>query len=135
MDRVIRTLRERFGHYMTHNNTRIFIHKLPDFVSAYNQSLHSALPQSISPAEVRPKNEVWKHRSARYFRRAPGYTKHKNLKLGQIVCITRYPGRFKKSTDATFTSEKFVISKVLHTKPTTYTISKPMPDSLLLILY
>jgi hypothetical protein len=125
VERVIRTLREKFGRYMTHNKTSIFIHKLPDFVSAYNRSTHSALPQSMSPAEVNSKNEtrVWKHQFARYFRRAADYAGQKNLEIGQIVRITRYPGRFKKSTDTTFTGEKFIISQVLHTKPTTYKIA------------
>lgn len=125
VERSIRTLREKFGRYMTQNRTKIFIPRLQDFVTAYNRSPHSSLPRGMSPSEVTTKNEtlVWKHQFAKHFRRAAGFEERKKLQVGQVVRITRYPGRFKKSSDITFTEEKFVVTQVLHTKPTTYKIA------------
>lgn len=127
IERAIRTMRERFGKYMTHFKTSVFMPKLSDFVSAYNKTPHSALPPRMAPLDVNRGNElkVWKHQFAKHFRRAPGYRKDGpgRLKVGEIVRITRFQGIFKKSSDTTFTSERFVVTHVLATKPTTYKIA------------
>jgi len=124
-ERVIRTLREKIGRYMTHKETRLFIPKLKDFVSAYNNRPHSALPDKMSPSDVNPRNElkVWKHQFARHFRRAPGFYGPAKLAVGEIVRLSEFQGRFKKSSDLSFTREKFVITHVLETKPRTYKVA------------
>lgn len=125
VERTIRTLREKFGRYMTDKKTTIFIPKLPDFVNAYNHAPHSALPKSLSPQQVTQKNEllVWKHQFASHFRRSPKYYGESKLKVGQIVRVSKFQGKFKKSSDTTFTEELFVITHVLETDPPTYKLA------------
>lgn len=124
-ERVIRTLREKIGRYLTHKQTRLFVPSLKSFVTAYNNRPHSALPDGMSPEEVNPKNElkVWKHQYARHFRRAPGFYGTAKFSVGDTVRLSEFQGRFKKSTDATFTKEKFVVTHILETKPRTYKVA------------
>lgn len=125
VERTIRTLREKFGRYMTGNKTKVFLTKLQDFVSAYNRTPHSALPPGMSPSQVDSRNElrVWKHQFARDLRRAPDFYGKAQLRVGQVVRISKFQNRFKKSSDTTFTEELFVITRVLETKPRTYKIA------------
>lgn len=137
IERVIRTLREKIGPYMTHFNTRLFLPKLTSFVSAYNNRHHSALPKGMTPNDVTLKNElkVWKHQFANYFRRAPGYYSKPRYRVGQVVRISKLLGTFKKSSDPTFTQEKFRITHVLHTYPITYKIVDLEGEEILGALY
>ena len=125
VERTNRTLREKFGRYMTDKKTTIFIPILKDFVTAYNQAPHSALPQNMSPSQVTLKNKllVWKHQFASHFRRAPKFYGKPKLKVGDVVRISKFQGKFKKSSDTTFTEELFVITHLLETKPTTYKLA------------
>ena len=125
VERTIRTLREKFGRYMTDKKTLVFIPKLQNFVNAYNQAPHSALPKSMSPGQVSPHNEfkVWQHQFSRYFRRAPKYYGGSKLTVGDVVRISKFQNKFRKSSDTTFTEELFVITHVLETKPRTYKLA------------
>lgn len=125
VERTIRTLREKFGRYRTHHKTDVFVPQLQQFVSAFNRSPHSALPSGMCPNDVTPKTElrVWKHQFARHFRRAPGFYGKGDLRVGDVVRITKFLGVFAKSSDETFTREKFVITHVIETKPFTYKIA------------
>lgn len=124
VERSIRTLREKFGKYMTDNHTKVFLPKLQDFIFAYNTTRHTALP-NLAPSEVNSRNElkVWKHQFGSYFRRAPGYYGKPKLKVGQVVRISKLQGKFKKSSDTSFTEELFVVTHVLKTRPITYKIA------------
>lgn len=125
VERVIRTMKERFARYMTHHNTKIFVPKLQEFVKSYNLSPHSSLPDGMSPNSVNKKNEVrvWKHMYSKILRRAPGFSNRPKLKVGQHVKLSSYPNTFRKSTDITHTQENFVITHVLPTSPTTYLLA------------
>jgi len=124
-ERAIRTLKEKVGRYLTYKQTKLFIPKLKEFVNAYNNRSHSALPNGMSPSDVNPSNElkVWKHQFARYFRRAPGFYGPAKFDVGNIVRLSEFQGKFKKSTDISFTREKFVITHVLETNPRTYKVA------------
>jgi len=125
VEQTIRTLREWFGKYMTHNKTDVFLPRLQNFVSAYNNTHHSALPLGMTPNQVSPKNElyVWKHQFAKHFRRAPGFYGRDDLNVADVVRITKFREKFFKSSQTTFTPERFVITRVLETKPLTYKIA------------
>jgi len=125
VERAIRTFREKFGKYMTHHKTDVFIPKLQQFASAYNKTPHSALPPGMCPNDVTPKTElkVWKHQFARHFRRAPGFYGKGDLRVGDVVRITKFLGAFSKASDTTFTPERFVITHLLETKPRTYKLA------------
>lgn len=125
VERVIRTMRERFGRYMTHNNTKIFIPRLQQFVKSYNESPHSTLPDGLSPNAVTKDNEfrVWKHMYGRILRRAPDFLKRPKLTVGQHVKLSSFPDTFRKSSDITHTKENFVVTHVLPTMPTTYLVA------------
>lgn len=136
-ERVIRTLRETIGKYMTYKNSKTFITKLQEFVIGYNKKPHRALPKSMSPSEVTPKNElvVWKHQFAKHFRKAPGIYGKAKAKVGDIIRLSEWQGRFKKSGNITFTREKFIITQVLETKPRTYKVSDLKGEEILGAFY
>lgn len=125
VERSIRTLREKFGKYMTQNNTAVFIPRLQNFVESYNNTEHSSLPTEMSPNSVNRKNEfkVWQHQYASILRRSPSFYKSQKLKVGQHIKLTNYPHTFRKSSDTSHTRENFIITKVLNTHPTTYIIA------------
>jgi hypothetical protein len=124
-ERIIRTLREKIGKYLTYKNTRSFINKLGEFVKGYNKSSHKALPKGMSPSEVNKENElkVWKHQFAKHFRKAPGFYGKAKAKVGDIIRLSEWQGRFKKSSNISFTKEKFIVTHILETKPRTYKVS------------
>ena len=136
-ERVIRTLRETIGKYMTFKQSKSFITKLHDFVKRYNENHHTSLPKNISPSEVTPENElmVWKHQFAKHFRKAPGLYGTGKAKVGDIIRISEWQGRFRKSGNITFTKEKFIITHVLETKPRTYKISDLKGEEILGAFY
>lgn len=125
VERVIRTLKEKIGRYMTHHQTKVFIPRLPDFVKAYNDSPHRALPPGITPNSVNTDNEfsVWKYQYASILRRAPGYSNKPRFEVGQQVKLSSFPNTFRKSLDATHTRENFIVTQVLDTSPTTYIVT------------
>lgn len=136
-ERVIRTLREKIGKFLTFKNSKTFITHLNDFVHAYNNKPHRALPKNMSPIEVTKDNEllVWKHQFSKHFRKAPGLYGKAKAKVGDIIRVSEWQGRFKKSGNITFTKEKFIITHVLETKPRTYKISDLKGEEILGAFY
>lgn len=136
-ERVIRTLREKIGKYITYKNSKSFISELNDFVEGYNKKPHRALPREMAPSEVNKTNElmVWKHQFAKHFRKAPGLYGKNKAKVGDIIRLSEWQGRFKKSGNITFTKEKFIITHVLETKPRTYKVSDLKGEEILGVFY
>ena len=124
-ERNIRTLRERIGRFCTHFKTDIFIPELQKFVLSYNNSSHAALPPGMCPNDVSSKNElsVWRYQYGRELRKSPLIQGQPKFKPGQHVRIFSALGAFKKAHQATFTTEKFIVVKVLFTRPYTYEIA------------
>lgn len=128
IERCQRTLKERIFKYMTHHKTNIFVPKLQDFVRAYNATPHSALPNNLSPSQINKSNEklVWKFQYASTLRKAG--VPSQNLKVGQLVRITRQRGTFRKGYETRFTKEKFVITHVYPSLPPTYRIKSKLKE-------
>ena len=124
-ERLIATFRRWLGRFITGFRTKKFLPFLPKFVEGYNNSPHSSLPNGLTPSQIGLANEflVWQFQFSRYFRRAPGFFGKPKFKLNDIVLIREIQGRFKKASQTTFSSERFIIVRVLHTIPVTYKIA------------
>ena len=125
VERLIGSFRRWLGRFITGFKTKKFLPFLQKFVDGYNNSAHSSLPSGMSPSQVCKLNEfqVWQYQYSRYFRRAPGFFGKSKFKLNDIVLIRKIQGRFKKASQTTFSNEKFIIVRVLHTIPITYKIA------------
>ena len=125
VERVIGSFRRWLGRFITGFKTKKFLPFLQKFVYGYNKSPHSSLPPGISPSQVCGFNEfeIWQFQFSRYFRRAPGFFGKSKLKTDDIVLIRKILGPFKKASQTTYSNERFIIVKVLHTIPITYKIA------------
>ena len=51
-ERFIRTLKGKLFRYMTHQNTKKYIHILPDIIKSYNLTQHRGLGGNHTPTEI-----------------------------------------------------------------------------------
>jgi hypothetical protein len=106
-ERVIRTLKSRIQHLVTHTQNEKYIHKLQAIVGAYNESTHSSI--GIAPSRVTHANEraVW---WLQYWPRRP-YQKPKPFRydVGDQVRITFLRHAFTRGHDFTFSGELFKV--------------------------
>ena len=51
-ERFIRTLKGKLFRYMTHQNTKKYIHILPDIINSYNLTQHRGLGGKHTPVEI-----------------------------------------------------------------------------------
>jgi hypothetical protein len=56
IERFIRTIKSRIYRYLTHHNTKKFIHKLRDIENLYNNSFHRSI--QMCPSEVTASNQA-----------------------------------------------------------------------------
>lgn len=106
VERFKRTLKSLITRYMTHKNTKHYLHVLPDLVYNYNHTLHSSLPH-LSPVQVNKNNElqVWKHLYVKpLLREKKG--KHRPVKkylykVGGLVRISYLRRPFSKEFEST----------------------------------
>ena len=109
-ERVIATLRGRIKRFVTHTQSEKYIHKLPEIVESYNNSLHSSI--GISPNSVTPSNQrfLW---WSQYWPQKP-YRKPQPYRydVDDQVRITFLRHAFTRGIDHTFSGELFkVISR------------------------
>jgi len=110
VERVIRTLRARFGRYFEYYNTFRYIDVLQDFVSAYNNTVHSIT--KIKPIDVSVSNDwiVWKNAFApeklQTLRKTPKF------RVSDVVRISSVKSPFEKEISGKFQREYFVVTKV-----------------------
>lgn len=116
-ERLVRTLFNLISKYLTHHNTRRFIHKLNDFEFIYNNSFHRSIQRT--PASVSKENH-WEVFDALY-NKVPK-KKKPTLSVGDVVLRVRDKPLFTKGYAQTFEKEQYFVSKVLITNPPTYKI-------------
>ena len=116
VERVNRTLKEKISKYFTAYNTTKYYDVLNRIVNEYNNTFHNTI--KMTPVEG-SKKENERDIYERVFKdelceKKPRY------KVGDRVRITRYKGHFEKGYTTKWTSEIFIIDKVLMTNPITY---------------
>lgn len=117
-ERFNRTIGQRISRYLTHNNTKRFVHMLPVFEKQYNASYHRTIKSA--PKDVTEEN------SDSIFQNIYGqgkkiYTKKAaTFKIGDKVLIPRKKKLFSKGYDINWESDVHTIAEVKRTRPVTY---------------
>ncbi len=116
-ERAIKTFKSRLYKFMDSTGSQRFVNKLPHFVRSYNNTVHRSI--GMKPIDVTIENTAeveqklyGKHRKKS--RNPPKFTK------GEMVRISKHKMIFEKGYSQTFTTESFVIDRVLKTDPPTY---------------
>jgi Integrase core domain len=124
VERFNRTLKTKMFKYFTHANTYKYVDVLSSLVASYNSSVHSAI--GIAPVEVTLDNQIDVYH---YLYSGNGRYKHTShvkkgaaFHVGDLVRITREKYVFEKGYEKNWSTEVFVISKVLHTFPVRYKV-------------
>ncbi|KAF4519570.1 hypothetical protein B566_EDAN004777 [Ephemera danica] len=122
VERFNRTLKTKMWKYFTHANTYKYVDVLQDLVHAYNNSKHSAINMAPNDVTLKNQSEVYDYLysgNGRY-----GKIKKKKIifNVGDKVRITREKYTFEKGYETNWSTEIFVISKILGGKPPRYEI-------------
>ena len=118
-ERYIRTLKTRLWRYFTKHKTLNYTKILQKMVTSTNNSVHSTI--GCAPSDVNIKNQE------QIMQRLYGDEKKTTTKLykaGDHVRITKEKGKLSKGYQPNFTSEVFVVQKVLKNRfPATYKLT------------
>ena len=118
VERFNRTLKDRMYKYFTANKTRQWLTALPKLIDNYNTSHHSSIKMTpVKASKKENETDVWHN--------LYGDVEPKDkprFKAGDKVRIFRERGRFKRGYTPNYTTEIFIITKVLPTNPPTYRI-------------
>jgi Integrase core domain len=122
VERFNRTLKTKMYKYFTYANTFKYVDVLPHLLTSYNNSVHSAI--NMAPNAVTKQNQLDVYD---YLYSGRGRYKHvkkdsPTVKVGDKVRITREKYVFEKGYEANWSTELFVVTKVLDTVPKRYKI-------------
>ena len=116
VERYIRTMKTRIWRYFTYSKTVNYTKVLQKIVTSTNNSVHSTI--GCAPSEVNMKNqaEIWQRLYGQ-----PDKPIKPLYKAGDHVRITKEKGKLTKGYLPNFTSEVFVVQKLLKNRhPATY---------------
>lgn len=117
VERFNKTLKDKLYMYFSANNTKRWVHVLEKFVTNYNNSYHSSI--KMTPTEASKLKNAIKVGDNLYDD-VREQTDTPAFEVGDRVRISKHKGKFRRGYLANFTSEVFVIDKILDTYPTTY---------------
>ena len=124
-ERFIRILKGKLFRYMTHQNTKKYIHILPDIIKSYNLTQHRSLGGNHTPAEIHRLTEP--DETQLQFKRMYNIpsSSHKpiisTLSVSEYVRLSQIKPTFKKGYTIQNTLEIFKIVRVDNTQsPTVY---------------
>jgi len=119
-ERFNRTLKNKMWKYFTQNNTKKWIDILPALVRNYNTSYHRSIKMTPEQGSLLENSaDVYKN----LFPPITSKLITLKFKVGDRVRIGRKQKDFKKGYLPNFTTEIFVIIKVLKTGPPTYKLN------------
>ena len=117
IERFNRTLMGKIGRFMTKTNSHRFVDVLPDIITSYNNTPHSAI--GIPPEQVNAHNQ--EHIWLKLFNK-PRIVKKNNVPIGAYVRIPTEKRTFEKGYLGKWSVEVFVVHQRIHTSPVTYKI-------------
>ena len=112
-ERFIRTLKTKIYKHMTSISKNVYIDKLNDIVSEYNNTYHTKI--KMKPVDVKDNTYI-------DFRKEVN-DKDPKFKVGDYVRISKYKNIFAKGYMPNWSEEVFVTKKVKNTVPWTYVIN------------
>ena len=114
VERVQRTLRSRLGRLYTQRDNNIWIDKIDDIVTSYNNSYHRSI-------KMKPANVTDGHiDKIRKLLNPPKKFELVKFKVGDKVRITAERKKFQKEYEKGWTVEKFSIKTIKYGSPITY---------------
>ena len=101
-ERVIKTLKQKIYHYLTHNNTHSYIDVLQKMVSGYNKTIHRSI--KMAPKDMTDEKwwEIYKPRDQ--IKKKP-YT----IRVGDSVRVSYLSNAFTRAFDQQFSREVFTV--------------------------
>jgi hypothetical protein len=119
IERFNRTFKSKIERYLTAKKSKKYIDALPDFVSSYNKSIHSAI--KCAPNQVTKKNvHIIKERL--YGPVNHPYLVNFEFKIGDYVRVVEDKKIFNKGYTQNWSSDIYVVSMLFPTIPPTYKI-------------
>ena len=112
-ERFIRTLKTKIYKYMSSVSKNVYIDKLDDMVSEYNNTYHRAI--KMKPTGVKDNTYVDSKKEVN--------DKDPKFKVGDHVRFSKYKNIFGKGYTPNWSEEVFVASKIKNTVPWTYYIN------------
>ena len=112
-ERFRRTLETKIYKYMTSVSKNVYIDKLDDIVSEYNNTYHRAI--KMKPVDVKDNTYVDSKKEVN--------DKDPKFKVGNHVRISKYKNIFAKGYTQNWPEEVFVVNKIKNTVPWTYVIN------------
>lgn len=116
VERFNRTIQNKLHRWFTKSRTFQWIDVLPKLITSYNRTIHRSTNEA--PSNVTHKNEedVWQ----RLYSHLSSPSQKAKFNKQDYVRISKYKHIFSKGYDANWSTEVFVVDKVLVTNPTTY---------------
>lgn len=119
-ERLNRTLLTKLWKHFSFVGNHKWINPLKDITKVYNKTFHQTI--KMRPVDVNKANEA-RLLSSVYKENNSFYASTKNkLNIGDFVRISRYKSCFEKGYTPNWSTELFVIEKILVTEPITYTV-------------
>jgi hypothetical protein len=132
IERFNRTLMNKLYKYFTFTGDYKFLNNLQDFVSSYNQTIHSTI--KIAPADVNKYNQldVWLQS---YKDVIQSTSRNPVFKVGDFVRLRIPKSTFWKGYRPQFSQNLYSVSEVVSSKPITYKLTDPSGASVLGTFY
>ena len=121
-ERLIRTLKTRMFRYFRSIYATRYIDRLPDFVTSYNNSLHSA--HGRKPCDVTQENSLAIFNTL-YGKMLSEKTRKPRYAVGAFVRIAKTKTQFEKGYEDYFQPEIYVITKVIRHAVPMYEVKNP----------
>ena len=112
-ERFMRTLKNKIYKYMASISKKVYIDKLGDIVSKYNNTYHTSI--KMKPVDVKDNTYI-------DFKKEVN-DKDPKFKIGDHVRISKYKNIFAKGYMPNWSEEIFIIKKIKNTVPWTYVIN------------
>ena len=120
-ERLIRTLKTRIRKWMDSQGSSAYVHRLQDFVDAYNSTRHRSIKMKPKDVTFINAGKVFKTlygnlalRRSHPLRRLPRFA------IGDRVRISKYKQAFDKGYEQNYTDEIFTVTRVVKSMPYTY---------------
>lgn len=120
VERFNRTLKSKMWKYFTANNTKKWIDILNDLLKNYNSTYHRSIKMKPKEASL-VKNSATVYQNL--FPEENDLRRKPRFHVGDTVRISKKYGDFRKGYLPNFTTEVFVVSRVLETSPPTYNLT------------
>lgn len=119
VERFNQTLQKRLSKYFTYSGSYRYIHVLNDIVKSYNDTVHRTIGMRPIDVNLENQNDVWM-RIYKDIYSIP--CKKPNIRVGDLVRLSKLKQKFEKGFAPTFSSEVFLVSQALKTIPLTFKI-------------